>query len=101
MIFIYTTCASKKEAKKLSKLIINKKMGVCVDYWRVNSMYNWENEIKQISQIMILITTLESKLEDINEVISNNHGYSIPLIAGLDVRRINRSYKEWMASELI
>ena len=101
MLFIYTTCADIKEAKSLSKLIIDKKMGVCVDYWRVNSMYNWKNETKEISQVMILITTLENKLEDINEFISNNHSYSIPLIAGLDVRRINRAYKEWMCSELI
>ena len=101
MVFIYTTCADIKEAKKLSKLIIDKKMGVCVDYWPVNSMYNWENKIKEISQVMLCITTLENKLEEINEFISNNHSYSIPFIAGLDIRRINRAYKEWMVNELI
>lgn len=100
MVFIYTTCADPEEAKSLGKLIIDKKIGACVDYWPINSMYNWKNGFKEISQIMLLITTLESKLEEVNNLISKHHSYSAPLIAGLDVRRINRAYKEWMMQNI-
>ena len=58
-------------------------------------------EKKDIPEIMILITTLEAKLEDVNELISQNHTYAVPLIAGVDVRRINRAYKEWMTQEIV
>jgi len=30
-------------------------------------------------------------------MISENHSYSTPIIASIDVRRINRAYKEWMS----
>lgn len=100
MVFIHTTCATSKEAETLGKLIINKKMGACVHSWPISSMYNWEGEFKQVQEIMLVIVTLESKLESVNDLISQHHSYSTPMIAGLDVRRINRAYKEWMTLEV-
>lgn len=100
MVFIYTTCATSEEARKLGKLIINKKLGVAVDYWLVDSMYNWKKKFVEIPQVMMMISTFESKLESMNDLISKHHSYSTPLIAGVDVRRINRAYKEWMMKEV-
>jgi len=101
MIFIYTTCATEEEAKKLGKLILDKKMGACVDYWPVNSMFHWKGQQKEIPQIMLSIATFENKSEDVNDLISNHHSYSVPMIAGVDVRRINRAYREWMTNEVV
>jgi periplasmic divalent cation tolerance protein len=100
MVFIYTTCATSEEAKRIGKLIINKKLGACVDFWNVESMYNWKNKLIQVPQVMLMISTFESKLETVNDLISEHHSYSTPLIAGVDVRRINRAYKEWMMQEV-
>jgi uncharacterized protein involved in tolerance to divalent cations len=49
---------------------------------------------------MLLVTTFESKLEDVTTIINQHHSYSIPMIAGVDVRRINHPYKEWMTQEI-
>ena len=56
--------------------------------------------MKCVEQAMLLITTFEAKLDAVNQIISENHSYSIPLIAGVDVRRINHPYKEWMMKEI-
>lgn len=101
MVFIHTTCATSEEAEKLGKLIIDKRMGACVHYWSIHSMYNWKGEYKKLEEVMMVITTFESKLEDVNDLISQHHSYSTPLIAGVDVRRINRAYKEWMMEEVV
>ncbi|MFA5931810.1 MAG: divalent cation tolerance protein CutA [Candidatus Paceibacterota bacterium] len=100
MVFIYTTCADSIEAQLLGKLIIEKKLGVSIDYWPIDSIYNWEGNIKEVSQMMLMITTLESKLEEVNDLVSKHHSYSTPIIAGVDVRRINRAYKEWMTKNI-
>jgi periplasmic divalent cation tolerance protein len=96
MVFIYTTCENKEEANKLGTLIIKKKIAACVDFWPISSCYNWEGSFKCVDQQMLLVTTFESKIEEVNKIISENHTYSVPLIAGVDIRRINHSYKEWM-----
>lgn len=101
MVFVYTTCSTAEEAQKLGKLVIDQKMGVCVDYWPVSSMYNWKNKFEHVPQIMISIATFENKLEDVNNLISEHHSYSVPMIAGVDVRRINRAFREWMMKEIV
>jgi len=100
MVFIHTTCATGEEAEALSKLIIDNRMGACVHYWPINSMYNWKGGFKKMEEFMMVITTFESKLEVVNDLISKHHSYSTPMIAGVDVRRINRAYKEWMMEEV-
>ncbi|MFA5750759.1 MAG: divalent-cation tolerance protein CutA [Candidatus Paceibacterota bacterium] len=99
MVFVYTTCATSEEAERLGKLVIDGKLGACVESWSINSMYNWEGKLRRIKEIMMMIATFESKLETLNDLISEHHIYSTPLIAGVDVRRINRAYKEWMIEE--
>ncbi len=89
------------EAQELGGLIISKKIAACVDFWPISSCFSWKGNLQCVSQAMLLITTFESKLESVNEIISQNHTYSIPLIAGVDVRRINHPYKEWMMEEII
>ncbi len=100
MVFIYTTCENIDEAKKLGSLIITKKIGACVDFWPISSCYEWEGSFQCVDQAMLLITTFEAKLDDVTQLITENHTYSVPLVAGVDVRRINHPYKEWM-SEVI
>lgn len=85
-----------EEAKNLGNNIIKQKIAACVDFWPITSCYSWEGSLKCVEQAMLLITTFESKLEEVNQIISENHAYSVPLIAGVDVRRINHPYKEWM-----
>lgn len=88
------------EAKRLGKMIVEQKLASCVDFWPVGSMYYWKNEFKAVSQAMLMITSLETKLQGIEDLLAKNHSYSVPLTAGVDVRRINRPYKEWMAQTL-
>ncbi|MEE8131564.1 MAG: divalent-cation tolerance protein CutA [Candidatus Paceibacterota bacterium] len=97
MIFIYTTCQNTDEAKKIGKMIIEKKLAGCVNIWPVNSIYFWKNELKEDQEAVLLIKTIEAKLQEIEDLISQNHSYSVPCIASIDIRRINRPYKEWLA----
>lgn len=86
-----------EEAKRLGKMMIEKKVAACIDMWPMQSMYMWEGKLEDREETMLLITTLESKLQDVQDHIAENHTYSVPLIAGVDVRRINHDYKEWMS----
>ncbi len=100
MVFIYTTCKTEDEAKSLCKILIEGKHAACVDYWPVSSVYHWDGEVVNLAQMMLMVTTFEKKLADVEDLISQNHSYSVPMIAGVDVRRISGPYKEWMNTEI-
>lgn len=97
MVLIYSTCRDIEEARKLSKLFVEKKVVACVDMWPVESCYIWEGALKCENEYALLIKTNESKVQDVEDIIHQNHSYSIPVVATVDVRRVNRDYKEWMS----
>ncbi len=96
MIFIHTICKDIEEAQKLSNLIIENGIGACVDYWPISSCCKVGGNTVCQTRFKLLITTFESKLDAVTNFITENQSEVVPLIAGVDVRRINRPYKEWM-----
>lgn len=97
MVIIYTTCQNNEEAKKIGKLIVEKKFASCVNIWPIDSIYWLENKVKTDDESVLLIKTIEAKVQQIENLIAQNHSYSTPCIAVVDVRRVNRAYKEYMA----
>lgn len=96
MILIYTTCRDILEAKQLGKLIIEKHLAACVNIWPIESIYFWKDKLTEDQEAVLLIKTHESKVANIEELILKNHTYATPFIGSIDVRRLNREYKEWM-----
>lgn len=97
MVFIYTTCRDAEEGKKLSELIIGRHLAAGTNMWPVESCYEWEGALKCEKEYAVLIKTNEAKVQDIEELVIANHSYSTPFIGTVDVRRLNREYKEWMS----
>lgn len=89
-----------EEAEKLGALIIESKLGACVDFWPIKSCYNLHESYHCVDQAMLLVTTFELKIDPVTQLINDNHSYSVPLIAGVDIRRMNHDYKEWMMKEI-
>jgi len=96
MVFIYTTCRNVDEAKKIGKLLVEEKLAGCVNIWPVDSYYCWKGEFIDDKEATLLIKTVESKVAEIESEILKNHSYAAPIIAVIDIRRINREYKEWL-----
>ena len=97
MVFVYTTCGKREEAQKLSEMLITNKLAACVNVWPVESCYTWQGAMKCEGEFVLQLTTLESKLQQIEDLLLSNHTYSTPFVGAVDIRRINREYKEWMS----
>lgn len=99
MVLIYTSYPDHGEAEKMARAIIEKKMAIDIDIWPINSVYisARDNQIKQKEEAVLLIKTAESKVQDIENLIQETTNQKMPCIATIDVRRVNRPYKEWIA----
>lgn len=97
MVFIYTTCSDEVGARSLSAQIIEKNLAASINIWRIGAIYRFEGAFKEEKEVAVLINTSESKVQEIEDLILENHTNSIPFVGVLDARRINRGYKEWMS----
>ena len=95
-IIIQTTCSSKKEAKKIAKLLISKKLAACVHILKIDSIYSWENKICEDKEHLLFIKTKKENFKKVKRKIKENHSYDLPEILGIKITKISKEYKKFI-----
>ena len=99
-IIIKTTYPNLASAKKLSRLLLEKKLAACVQFSDIQSHYLWKGEIICDKEILVSIKTDSDFYDEIEAIIKNNHEYDMPQILGIAVDKGSEIYLNWIASNL-
>ena len=98
MALVYITCKDEKEAVKLSKYLLEKRLIACSNLFPIRSMYWWKGKIQDEKEYVILAKTLGKNYNKIKEEVSKIHSYDIPCILKIDAEA-NESYGRWVKKE--
>jgi len=96
LVFIYTTCPTKEEARDIGLSAIENKLAISVDYWLIESIYPWKGVIQQVEQYMLMLTSQKCLGEKLIKFINRMHSYNTPIIVMSETSQVNYSYKFWM-----
>ena len=97
MIFAYITCGSTEEAERLGRMIIEQKLAHNIHAFPVSSMSMVKGEFHVGTVVKLWVNTLETKLQDIEDLITSEQRGHVPFVATLEVKRVNHAYKEWLS----
>ncbi len=95
IVFVYTTCSGREEARHLGLCAIEERIAICADFWAVESVYPWQGVMQDVDQYMVVITTQKVFADDLINFIRGLHSYSIPMISEVDTKFTNKTYLEW------
>ena len=95
MTIIYITCKDEKEAVKISKHLLNKKLIACSNMHPIRSMYWWNNKIEDEKEFVIIAKTLDKSYEKIKEEVSKLHSYDVPCVLKINAEA-SESYDKWV-----
>ena len=94
---ILSTFPSKKEAKKVSEMLLEKKLAACVNIIdKIESAYWWKGKIEKGKEVLVIIKTRESLVEKVIDEVKKNHSYTVPEIIEIPIKKGNRSYLNWI-----
>lgn len=99
-IFVYTTFPDWESAKKVVRELLERKLIVCANMREHEAMYWWEGKIEEGKEIGVILKTEVSRWKDLREALKELHPYTVPIIARIDLDKLNREYSEWMAKVL-
>ncbi len=99
MILIYITCKNTKEAKKISKHLLEKKLIACANMHQIDSTYLWQGKIEESKETVIIAKTKEKNYNKIKKEIKKIHSYKIPCILKIKAKP-NQKYNKWINDEL-
>ncbi len=101
LVFVYTTCSNREEAIHIGLSVLDKKLAISLDYWKVESIYPWKGVIQEVEQYILMFSSENRLSDELIKFIEKIHSYKTPMIAMCEVNRINYPYKFWMEGLLL
>lgn len=95
----YVPFKDMKEAKKVSKELVKRKLCVCSNTFEIKSIYEWQLKIEEGFEVLCIFKTKISLKERLEKEIEKLHSYDVPAIINFEVN-CNKSYFDYLESEL-
>lgn len=96
-----TTCADNAAATRLARELVRSGQAACVNIVpSITSLYNWQGELKEDRESLLVIKTTQSGFAHIKQVIAELHDYDIPELICLDVVDGSLDYLNWVQAQV-
>lgn len=96
MILIFSTFANKKEAVRIGKGLLKKKLIACYNLLPVESAYWWKNKIEEANEVLMLMKARKENYKKVEKYISKNHSYETPEIIAVESKEVSERYLKWI-----
>lgn len=94
---VMTTTNSKKNAKKIIKALLKKKLAACIQLFPIESFYTWEGTVNNDNEILLFIKSEANLYTQIEKIILKNHTYTTPEIIQVPITKGSTAYLSWVA----
>ncbi|MEB3246305.1 MAG: divalent cation tolerance protein CutA, partial [Synechococcus sp.] len=73
-----TTEADSERAEALAAAVLAQRLAACVALHPVGSLYHWDGELQQSSEVQLLFKTSSARLSQLQQVVMALHSYDVP-----------------------
>lgn len=88
-------------ARKLAAALLKERQAACVNLVpKVESHYWWQGTLESSSEVLVLIKTAMSKLDQLEKTVREYHPYDTPEIIAIKLDQGNARYLEWIAASV-
>jgi periplasmic divalent cation tolerance protein len=98
LIMVMVTCTSEEEALEISNLLVQRRLGACVNIIPVRSIYEWKGRLEDQQERLLIIKTQKERFDELRQTIKSAHSYDIPEIIAVDISLSSPEYAEWVKS---
>ncbi|TRX53145.1 divalent-cation tolerance protein CutA [Thalassomonas sp. M1454] len=96
---VITNCPNDEVAQNIAKKLVTKRLAACVNIMpNITSVYEWQGELQQDSEVMLIIKTKSSLFTELKQHIEQLHPYDVAEIIALDIQQGNELYLNWITN---
>lgn len=98
---VFSTCPDQQSAVKIANTLVEKKLAACVNILpNVVSIYRWQQQIEQATEVMMMIKTTSQQLAELTSAIKQLHPYDVPEIITVNIQQGDNDYLNWISDSL-
>ena len=99
-IIVFSTAANAKEANRIAKDLIERKLAACVNIVPISSHYRWKGRAMHHRECLMVIKTRSEAFVRVKGRILALHSYQLPEIVALKIENGYKPYLEWLDSSV-
>lgn len=97
----YVTAPDASVANTLARGLINCNLAACINIIpSITSIYMWEGELNEDIEVLMMIKTKTSKIDDISKYIREHHPYKVAEVISVPIENGNAPYMDFLAKAL-
>jgi periplasmic divalent cation tolerance protein len=97
---VYITVGNMDEARAIGRGLVSARVAACANIIHpVHSMYWWEGEVQEDTEVIVLAKTREDLVDDLIEKVKSLHSYECPCIVTLPILEGYGPFLEWVLQE--
>ena len=96
-LLVYCTCPDDDTAQQLAELVVSKQLAACVNIITgIQSVFAWQGKIEVEDEALLLIKTTEAGLDELQQVLQEQHPYELPEIIAVSITSGLPGYLDWI-----
>jgi periplasmic divalent cation tolerance protein len=100
-VIVFCTCHDQQQALHIANILVERRLAACVNVLPgVQSVYRWKEKIEIDTEHLLLIKTIEERLEPLRHAITEMHSYEIPEILAVPVAGGSDQYLAWLRESM-
>jgi periplasmic divalent cation tolerance protein len=99
-IFIYMTCASNDEARKIASALVEKRLVACANIFPPHhSIYQWKGKVESGEEVAVIMKTRAEMFENVKKAVLALHSYETPCLVALPIQAGHAPFLQWIEDE--
>jgi periplasmic divalent cation tolerance protein len=99
MKLYYVTLNTLEEARQIGRILLEKQLAVCVNWFPITCAYRWQGEIVEEPEVVLVVKTSVGYQADIEKEIRQHITYT-NFIGELSPTSVNQGFLDWLKAEV-
>ena len=100
-VLIMVTAGGRNDAERIGEGLVEGRLAACCTVIpMVHSFYYEDGQLKREHESLLLIKTVESRGQAVQEYVRANHSYKVPEILQIAIESGSPAYIQWLADQV-
>jgi len=99
-IAIATTVATRPDAQRLARALVEARLAACAQITAIESVYIWKDAVQQEAELRIVFKTTAGLREAAIAAIAARHPYEVPEIHAEPLEHVHPPYAAWVEASV-